>query len=143
MSVLDDLLETTQSQSPTRPDTALVLVPDEQTLLQRVTMHDEEAFDVLYTHYAPQVRGYLSRRLGRPELVDDVLQDVMLVLWQRAAKVPPTVPLVAWLCGVARHKTFKALARASAPTVSKTADTPSDADEPEFALLRQDHRNTL
>jgi RNA polymerase sigma-70 factor (ECF subfamily) len=121
----------------------LAFDPDEQALLRRVTMHDEAAFAALYAHYVPQVRSYLNQRLDRPELIDDILQDVMLVLWQGAAKVPPSVPLVAWLCGVARHKMFNALARAAAPTVSQAAEEPREADEPEIALLRQDHGRAL
>ena len=120
------------------------MTTEEQELLRRVTTHDEAAFDTLYAHYAPQVCSYLSRRLGhRPELIDDVLQEVMLALWQRAVQVPPTVPLVAWLCGVARHKMFKALACASAPNVSKMVEEPQEVDAPEIALLRQDDRRSV
>jgi RNA polymerase sigma-70 factor (ECF subfamily) len=67
----------------------------------------------------------------------------MLVLWQDAERVPPAVSLMAWLCGVARHKARKALARASAPPISHARHAHIDADAPEFVLLRQEYGRTL
>lgn len=111
---------------------------DERQCLDRVIAQEAQAFDTLYTRYAPRVRGYLAGRLRAPDLIDDVLQDVMLVLWQRAAQIPPTVPLIAWLCGVARHKAHKAVARTSMPAVSSTTPETMDHDEPETMLLRKE-----
>jgi RNA polymerase sigma-70 factor (ECF subfamily) len=143
MRVLENVVEAPPRQNQRQAKPALVITPEEQLLLQRVTLHDEEAFDALYARYAPRLQSYLSRRLGRHELIDDVFQEVMLVLWQHAAKVPRTVPLVAWLCGVARHKTLKALAYASASPVSQATDENIDADNPEIGLLRQEDGDTL
>jgi len=116
---------------------------DERELLSRVASQDEQAFTILHARYAKTVCGYVVRRLGQADLVDDVLQEVMLVLWQRAAKIPPTVPLGSWLCGVARYKIFKVLARASRPTASEMTDKSIDNDEPENVFLRQEHGVTL
>ncbi len=143
MRGLDDWLGTQQQQKRILANMATAIVPEEHHLLQRVTLHDEKAFDVLYTRYEPRLRVYLRRRLNRHDLVDDVLQEVMLVLWQRAATVPLTVPLVSWLFGVARYKSLQALDRSPPPTDLSDTDKPSDADEPEDALLRQDHGRTL
>lgn len=130
-------------QNPIPANWAWAMRAEEQGLLRRVTLHDEAAFDALYAHYASQVRRYLSRHLDRLELIDDVLQEVMLVLWQQAAKVPPTVPLGVWLCGVARHKTLKALTYASISSVPQATSENPDADDPEMVLLRQEHGGTL
>jgi RNA polymerase sigma-70 factor (ECF subfamily) len=138
----DDPEDTPRRQNQTQAHLAWVIAPEELRLLQRVTRHDEEAFDALYTRYAPQVRRYLSRRLTRHDLIDDVLQEVMLVLWQRAASVPPAVPLGAWLCGVARRKALKAVAYASVPTVSAATAEHLTADDPESVVLQQDHGRT-
>lgn len=51
------------------------------------------------TTYEPLQR-YLRRRCPAPD-VDDVLADVLLVLWRRLDDVPPDAPL-AWAYGVAR-----------------------------------------
>lgn len=115
----------------------------ERELLGRVARQDLQAFDTLYAACAPRVQGYLARGPCPSDLIDEVLQDVMLVLWQRAARVPPDVPLVAWLCGVARHKTRHALARISAPPVSQESPDHLDHDEPEAVMLRQERGHVL
>lgn len=118
---------------------------DEGELLCRVAAQDQQAFATLYARYAPRVCGYLVRRLSRADLVDDVLQEVMLVLWQRASRCPPTVPLVAWLYGIARRKAWKARSRTSVPTrppAPAPAPAPQeaiDADDPERIMLRQEY----
>jgi RNA polymerase sigma-70 factor (ECF subfamily) len=40
--------------------------------------------------------------------VDEVLQEVMLVVWQQAARFRPTCRVSTWLCGIARYKAYKA-----------------------------------
>jgi len=122
---------------------AMTSPDDERELLSRVAMQETQAFDALYACCAPRVRSYLSRGLCPPDLIDEVLQDVMLVLWQHAARVPPGVLLIAWLCGVARHKARKAWARVSAPPVSQAMHENIDHDEPEAVCLRQEHMRAL
>jgi RNA polymerase sigma-70 factor (ECF subfamily) len=122
---------------------SMISPDDEAELLSRIAMQETQAFDTLYACYAPRVRGYLSRGPCPPDLIDEVLQDVMLVLWQHAARVPPGVLLIAWLCGVARHKALKALARVSAPPVSQTMHEGIDHDEPEAVCLHREHVRAL
>jgi RNA polymerase sigma-70 factor (ECF subfamily) len=66
------------------------------------------AFEQLYHHYAPRLAAFLRRRLDGPALVDEVLNEVMLVVWQQAARFQPMCRVSTWLCGIARHKAYKA-----------------------------------
>ena len=66
-----------------------------------------------------------------------------MVLWQRAQRVPPGVPILAWLCGVARHKTRQALARLSTAPASQTPQENLDYDEPEALMLRRERGYVL
>ena len=61
----------------------------------------------------PRLRAYLGHLLADPTLAEEVCHDVMLVMWQQAERFPTTVPLLAWLCGIARHKAHKAWARSA------------------------------
>jgi RNA polymerase sigma-70 factor (ECF subfamily) len=108
-------------------------------LLRRVADQEQHAFNTLYTRYAPRVRAYLARRLRQSDLIDDVLQEVMLVLWQHAARVPATVSLIAWLYGIARRKAQKAWVRTAIPPLPRTIHEDIDLDEPEVQLLRQEY----
>lgn len=118
---------------------------DDLTLLQRVSAQDEQAFARLYDRYAPALRRSLSRTVGQACLVDEVLDDVMLILWQDAGQFPTTVPLGAWLHGIARNKAYKALRRqesaASLPAGPEPA--PYTADGPEVLLLQHEQETWL
>jgi RNA polymerase sigma-70 factor (ECF subfamily) len=116
---------------------------DERALLCQVALQDQQAFATLYARYASCVRRYLRRCLGQADLVDDVLQEVMLVLWQRPSTCPPTVPLIAWLCGIARHKARKTVRRAAAPPVRPPPPPDSAVEDPACGLLRQEDGHRL
>ena len=63
------------------------LLPEEQerTLLHRVAVQDRQAFEILYRQYAPRLYRYLSKFIPQPDLIEEVLDDVMMVVWQKAA----------------------------------------------------------
>jgi RNA polymerase sigma-70 factor, ECF subfamily len=124
------------SHSASLPDT-------ERALLDRVALQDQHAFAMLYARYAAPVRRYLLRCLSQADLVDDVLQEVMLVLWQRPSACPPTVPLAAWLCGIARHKARKAMRRATTPPEPPCPHLDSDGDDPARVVLDQEATRRL
>lgn len=114
---------------------------NEQTLLQRIVGHDEQAFATLYSRYAPILQRTLRRTLQASELVDEVLDDVMLVLWQDAAQFPSTVPLGAWLQGIARHKALKALRRqATTPLLRAQMEALTSSPRDPEALLLEDEQ---
>jgi RNA polymerase sigma-70 factor (ECF subfamily) len=73
-----------------------------------VAAGDTTAFEQLYHHYAPHLAAFLRRHLGATALVDDVVNEVMFVVWQRAAVFQPTACVSAWLCGIAWNKAKKA-----------------------------------
>ncbi len=119
--------------------------PDDLTLLQRIIVRDEQAFAILYRRYVPMLQRFLSRMLAQPGVVDEVLNDVMLVLWQDAAQFPTTAPVGAWLHGIARHKAYKALRRqqqaeAPPPYAESTSETSPD---PETLALRHEQDTRL
>jgi len=89
------------------------------------------------------VRRYLRRCLSQVDLVDDVLQEVMLVLWQRPSACPPTVPLIAWLCGIARHKARTAWTRTASRTLTPAGPTDRQTAAPEILLLWQEAGQVL
>ena len=123
--------------------TAMAQAEDDVALMRRVVAHDQEAFNTLYARYSQRLRGYLMRFLGQPPLVDEVLNDVMLVMWQRAAHFDLTAPLVPWLIGIARQKARKALSRISSPTMTPTMHNVIDIATPEEKILCQEHGGLL
>ena len=57
---------------------------NEGELLARVRARDMEAFERLYRIYQPRLARFLFNLVQRPQLVEEVLDDTMMVVWQTA-----------------------------------------------------------
>ena len=116
----------------------------ETELMRRVARGDSQAFEELYTQHAPCLRAFLMRRLGRLEIVDEVLNDVMWALWLHAARFDPQQRLLPWLWSIARHKASTAQwrdnRRLAQPLVTLDDDEPRN---PEAHLMRGEHAHAI
>ncbi len=77
---------------------------NELALLNRVRRGDREAFSELYRLYHPRLYGYLRRMLPNPASVEEVLDDVMLVVWKDARKYRGQAAVSSWIFGIAYRK---------------------------------------
>ena len=77
---------------------------------------DRAAFGRIFAHYGPRVKAYL-RRLGASDAVaEDLTQEVMLTVWQRAGQFDRTrAALSTWVYTIARNKRIDALRRDRRP----------------------------
>ncbi len=116
---------------------------DDKRLLARVAAQDANAFETLYARYAPSLRSYLSRHLQGCDLIDEVFNDVMLVMWQRADALPEGVHPAAWLYGMAKHKARKARRGAGSPPFEQGLYTTREALGPEGGVLCPEQRQTV
>lgn len=65
----------------------------------------DNAFDVWYRRTAPRVYAYLMRRCGQNDaLADELLQETLIAAIDRRSQFEPGSDVVAWLCGIGRHK---------------------------------------
>ncbi|XOV87167.1 MAG: RNA polymerase sigma factor [Pseudomonadota bacterium] len=80
-------------------------------LLQRVATRDRIAFEALYARYYPQLSRYLARLLRRPELVEEIVNDTMFVVWEKAGVFEGRSKVSTWVIGIAYLKGIKALDR--------------------------------
>jgi RNA polymerase sigma factor (sigma-70 family) len=118
---------------------------DEASLMRRVMAQDRQAFETLYARYAPPLARFLARRLHPPDLVDDVLNEVMLALWQHAARCHPDTRPLAWLTGIARHKA-STVRRQAARQAAALAAMPlvwDDREDHETRLTRQERQRAV
>lgn len=69
---------------------------------------DRQAFEALYRRYAPRLHGYLWKLLRRREVVEEVLDDVMVVIWKGSGKFNFTSRLSTWIFGIAHNMARKA-----------------------------------
>ena len=126
----------------------------ELALLDRIRRGDRGAFSELYRLYHPRLYGYLRRLLPNPATVEEVLDDVMLVVWKDARKFRGDAAVSTWVIGIAYRKALTAMRaerRYQAPLdrsadVSAVAGVSSHHDEWIRAALRQlspDHRQVV
>ena len=57
----------------------------EVRLIRRIVAGELSEFEDIYRMYYPRLTRFLRRVTQRPELVEEVLNDTMLVVWNRAA----------------------------------------------------------
>ncbi len=81
----------------------------ELALLDRVRRGDRGAFSELYRLYHPRLYGYLRRLLPIPATVEEVLDDVMLVVWKDARKFRGGAAVSSWIFGIAYRKALTAM----------------------------------
>ena len=77
--------------------------------LTRVRRGDRCAFSELYRQYHPRLYGYLLRLLANPAMVEEVLDDVMFVVWTDARKFRGTAAVSSWIFGIAYRKAMTAI----------------------------------
>lgn len=82
---------------------------DELALLVRVRLGDRQAFTELYGLYHPRLFGYIARLVPKSELVEEVLDDVMFVVWKDSRKFRGDSQLSTWIFGIAYRKSMKVM----------------------------------
>ncbi len=90
------------------PQTALTLA----ALLERVASRDSEAFADLYNATSMKLFGIVLRILKRRALSEDILQDVYIKIWERAADyMPARGSAIAWMAVIARNRALDEVRR--------------------------------
>ena len=80
----------------------------ERELLARIERRDIEAFERLYRMYQPRLARFLTHMLQRSQLVEEVLNDTMMVVWQSASNFRGDSKLSTWIFAIAYRKALKA-----------------------------------
>ncbi len=96
---------------------------------------DRRAFARLFAHFAPRVKAYL-RRLGLDDQqAEELAQEVMLTVWERAGQFDPRRATPAtWIFAIARNKRIDAFRRAPRAEFRPEEEAREIArEEPEFA----------
>jgi RNA polymerase sigma-70 factor (ECF subfamily) len=86
-------------------------VASESELIARVGAKDLQAFEKLYRIYQPRLTRFLVNLLQRPQLVEEVLDDTMMVVWQTADRFRGSSKLSTWIFAIAYRKALKAKLR--------------------------------
>ena len=82
-------------------------------MLEQAKRRDEEALVALYQRALPVIYRYVLARLGRPDVVEDVVADVFLVMIESIGdlRAGHEAGFYAWLIQIAQGKIARALRR--------------------------------
>ena len=114
--------------------------------LQRTARGDMAAFKIVYAATSVKLYGIIIRILERPELADEVLQEVYVRVWQRADVFDPASSSpITWLATIARNR---ALDEARRTTMRSLDDFPEllqvpSEDDPSASLERREQLRRL
>jgi len=126
----------------------------DRTLLAAVRARDRRAFALLYRRYHPRLHGYLRRLLPNPVFADEIVDDVMFVVWTDARRFRGQSAVSSWIFGIAYRKAMSAIRKegryqapldraADADAVAAGSSQDSDLLRAGLARLSADHRQVL
>jgi RNA polymerase sigma-70 factor (ECF subfamily) len=104
----------------------------ELELLRRTQARDRDAFQELYKIYHRRLARFLTRMTRRYDLAEEVINDTMWVVWQRAGDFRGSSQVSTWIMGIAYRRALKSLRRANLhlqPATDATGHEDSDAGE--------------
>lgn len=111
------------SRQPQRPATPARL---SQLVVAVGAEGDRAAFAELFAHFAPRIKGYLIRRGAEAGQAEELAQEVMIMVWRRAATFDPAKASAStWIFTIARNKRIDALRGERRPDI--------DPDDPTLA----------
>ena len=115
----------------------------ERALLAAVANGEQEALVALYGRYQRPLFVYLLRLLRDEGLAEEVLQDVIVALWQGAGSFAGLSRVSTWVFGIARRQALQAARRKQQQMLSpddcpESQDEEQDAERVTFTLALQE-----
>ena len=83
----------------------------EKGYIEAVSRGDEQAFESLFLHYFPRIKGFISGILQNEEEAEDISQDIFVSMWQNREKLNEIENLNAYLFRVAKNTVFRHIER--------------------------------
>ncbi len=87
------------------------IVDDEHALLEAVALGDKVAFERLYLAYHRRLNRLLMRFFDRYGLIEEIINDTMLVVWQKAHTFEQRSKVSTWIMGIAYRRAMKTFKR--------------------------------
>lgn len=106
--------------------------------LRRVASGDRAAFERLYLQHHGRLARFLARHTARRDLVDEIVNETMWVVWQSAGEFRGDAKVATWIIGIAYRRLMKALRNRPEPLelpaarAEEAADGSSEAEQREL-----------
>jgi len=120
---------------------------DDDGLLDRIADGDRAAFDAVYRRYYRPLFSFLMRMVGDPEATEELVDDTLLVVWQRADSFAGRSRPSTWIFGIAHRKGLKHLEkrgrRPHRSPLEESAEPVAPGDTPERTWDRRELANVV
>jgi RNA polymerase sigma-70 factor (ECF subfamily) len=81
----------------------------EYALIIRICHADQNALEILYHDFYQRLFRFIGRYTWREDLIDEIINDVMFTVWEKAATFNHQCLLSTWIFGIAYNKARQAL----------------------------------
>jgi RNA polymerase sigma-70 factor (ECF subfamily) len=109
------------------------------SLVKRIVARDEDALRELYGIYGQRLYAYALHLTGVPATAEDVVQEVLIIVWKNVHRFRAEGRLLAWLLGIAHHTAMKSLRHSPQPITDAMETTMATEDPtPEEKLQKQE-----
>jgi RNA polymerase sigma-70 factor, ECF subfamily len=81
----------------------------DEALVARVAQNDRRALQLLFGRHRQRVYRFALRLVGNAATAEDIVNEVFLELWRRAASFERRAQLSTWLLAITRNKALSAL----------------------------------
>jgi RNA polymerase sigma-70 factor, ECF subfamily len=103
-------------------------------LISAVGKGDQAAFERLYDATRAKLYGVLLRILGRPEIAEEVMQEIYLKVWKMAGQFDPTIASpITWMVAMARNRAIDIVRKRREVSIEDEAEAmavPADTPAP-------------
>lgn len=104
-------------------------------LLGLIAQGDRAAFETLYRDYFGRLARFLDRMTRQPQMIEEIINDSMLVVWQKAGQYNHTSKVSTWIFAIAYRTALAAIRRHDEPVEADFDLVPGAAiHEPETGL---------
>jgi RNA polymerase sigma-70 factor (ECF subfamily) len=108
-------------------------------LIARLCNADEYALEQLYHHYYSRLFRFVARVTRRDDLIDEIINDVMYLVWEKAASYDPNCKPSTWIFGIAFNKARQAVRdnnHAEEESLDDISENSSWLGKPDTGLLQ-------
>lgn len=116
----------------------------EKGYIEALGRGDEQAFESLFLHYFPRIKGFINGILQNEEEAEDISQDIFVSMWQNRERLTNIENLNAYLFRVAKNAVFRHIERSllfrdfQEQQIDRASFTPTDNDSIEEELYAKE-----
>ena len=101
---------------------------------------DRNAFAALFDYFAPRLKGFIIRSGASAPQAEEIVQDVMLTIWRKAASFDPhRAQVSAWIYQIARNRHIDIARKENRPIPEELREEPGiEPDASQILGLEQE-----